>query len=164
MISICEATRDDIPALYALYHRIGKKDDGYFEHAFDNGMAVLCAQIPDEDNLCGLCLLNWTPRYSLYRRLNIPEIQDLNVAEECRRRGVGTSLIKWCEGLARARGYSDIGIAVGLTKDYGAAQILYARMGYVPDGNGITYDREGIVKGQTLPVDDELSLMLVKPL
>lgn len=162
MISIRETTKSDIPSLYALYHAMGKRDDGYFENAFEQSITVLVAEY--DTIAAGLCLLNWNPRYSLYRKLGIPEIQDLNVLPDSRRNGVGSALVKYCEGLARSKGRDTIGISVGLTKDYGAAQILYARLGYTPDGNGVTYDREGITKGQTYPMDDDMALMLVKPL
>lgn len=163
MIAIREATSADIPLLYRLYDVIGKKDDGYFEQAIeDDDIVVLIATDEGED--CAFCLLNFHPRYNLYRRLGIPEIQDLNVVPDHRRKGIATSVIKWCEGMARAKGCEQIGIAVGLFKDYGPAQILYAKLGYIPDGNGITCDREGITPYTSYLIDDDLSLMLVKPL
>lgn len=162
MIAIREAAAGDIPSLYALYHAIGKKDEGYFENALAHGTTILIAC--EEGTACGFCLLNWKPRYSLYRRLGLPEIQDLNVIPAHRRKGIATMLIKWCEGLGRAKGCDHIGISVGLTKDYGPAQILYARLGYLPDGNGITYDREPVLFAKPYPVDDDLALMMIKPL
>ncbi len=162
MISIREATKADISLLYDLYHALEKKDDGYFETAFENDVIVLVAEHDGEE--AGFCLLNFSPRYSLYRRLNIPEIQDLNVLIAHRRKGAASALIKYCEGLARSKNCENIGISVGLTKDYGAAQILYARLGYIPDGNGVTHNREGVHKGQPYPLDDDMALMMVKPL
>ncbi len=162
MINIREATRDDIPLLYRLYDTIGKKDDGYFEDALNRDIQILIASFEGDE--CGFCLLNYEPRYSLYKRLGIPEIQDLNVIPSHRRKGVATAIIKWCEGLARAKGCTQIGIAVGLFKDYGPAQILYIKLGYVPDGNGITCDREGVKPYAPYLIDDDLSLMLIKPL
>ncbi len=162
MIEIREAKREDIPAFYELYKKIGKKDDGYFEHAFEAGAIPVMAF--EDGKFCAFCLLNWTPRYSLYRRLGIPEIQDLNVLPKYRRRGIATKLIAWCEDAARAKKCELMGMAVGLTKDYGPAQVLYIKLGYMPDGNGITYDREGVKHGTTYPMDDNMSLMLVRPL
>ena len=162
MTIIREATREDIPLLYDLYNASGKKDDGYFEHVLGENITVLIAE--RGGNPVGFCLFNEQPRYSLYRKLRIPEIQDLNVIPSMRRHGIGTALIKWCEGMARSRHYDDIGISVGLFKDYGPAQILYVKLGYVPDGNGITYDREGVKPYSSYIVDDNLSLMMVKPL
>lgn len=163
MSGIRAAGADDVPLLYGLYAHIGKKDDGYFEHVLMQGTEIfLC--MDDAGRAAGFCLLNNAPRYALYRRLNIPEIQDINILPEYRRRGYATALIKWCEGLARARGCDMIGISVGLTHDYGPAQILYARLGYLPDGNGVTYDREPVDARRTYPLDDDLALMMVKAL
>ena len=68
------------------------------------------------------------------------------------------------ENIARDQGYEQIGISVGLTKDYGAAQRLYVKLGYMPDGYGVTYDREGITAGASYAVDDNFTLMMVKNL
>jgi hypothetical protein len=57
-----------------------------------------------------------------------------------------------------------MGIGVGLHRAFGAAQRLYIRLGYIPDGNGITYDRLQIAPGEFRPVDDDLCLIMVKEL
>lgn len=162
MIHIHEARVGDIPMLYDFYNSLGKHDDGYFEYALEKGTSIY--MIEENGTPAGFCLLNWTPRYALYSRLGIPEIQDLNILPAFRRRGLATALIKWCEGVARAKGKETIGIGVGLTADYGPAQILYTNLGYVPDGHGVTYDRMGVNAHQSYPMDDNLSLMMVKPL
>lgn len=162
MISIREASMADVPLLYSLYHAVGKSDEGYFEKALTNSVTVLVGAL--EGQAAGFCLLNFSPRYSLYKKLGIPEIQDLNVLPNHRRNGLASALIKYCEGLARSKNCDHIGISVGLTKDYGAAQILYARLGYLPDGNGVTINREGVHKGQSYPLDDDMALMMLKPL
>ena len=46
--------------------------------------------------------------------------------------------------------------------DYRAAQRLYIRRGYIPDGHGITYKYRPIVVGQYVPIDDDLVLWLIK--
>ena len=162
MIAIREATQADIKTLYDLYDRIGKKDSGYFEECFRIKSTILIGALDGDDS--GFCILNWTPRYSLYKTLGIPEIQDLNVVPEARRNGVARELIRQCEALALTTGNEAIGISVGLTKEYGAAQILYTLMGYVPDGYGVTYDREGVQSHRSYPLDDNLSLMMIKQL
>lgn len=161
MIAIRKAGAEDVPALYDLYRHLGKHDDGYFEQALEQ-CDVLMAY--SDEKLCGFCLLNWQPRYSLYRKLGIPEIQDLNVLERFRRKGIATLLIEEAEDIARAKKCELVGISVGLTKDYGAAQILYTKLGYVPDGNGVTYDRAGVHLGKSYPMDDNLALMMTKAL
>lgn len=110
----------------------------------------------------GGCYVNWEPKYGLYRRMRLPEIQDLRVLPTYRKRGVGAGLILASEELARGRGNPGIGISVGLNADYGAAQRLYVRMGYMPDGQGVTYEREPVAAGEKRPIDDDLALMLLK--
>ncbi len=117
-----------------------------------------------DDAAAGYGMLNWQPQYALYRRLGIPEIQDLNVRPECRRRGVASALIAQCEAEAVQAGKTDMGISAGLYPDYGPAQRLYVRLGYIPDGNGVTYDRQPVRPGEIRPVDDDLCLMMVKNL
>ena len=112
----------------------------------------------------GYCLLNLAPKYKPYARLEIPEIQDLNVLPDYRRRGFGRQIITHCESVARERGFEQIGISFGLDSSYGAAQRLYVQMGYVPDGLGVTYDREFVRAGDIRAVDDDLCLMLIKDL
>lgn len=115
-------------------------------------------------SLTGYVFLNRQPRYQPFRRLGIPEIQDLFVIPGCRRQGIGAALVAACEQRARQEGAEQMGIAVGLHAGFGAAQRLYVRMGYVPDGGGVTYDREAVRSGDMRPVDDDLTLMLIKDL
>jgi len=58
--------------------------------------------------------------------------------------------------------YKQIGIGVGLYKDYGCAQKLYVHLGYVPDGYGVTYKYQPVVPGNSYPVDDDLVIWLKK--
>lgn len=112
----------------------------------------------------GYVVLNRASAYPLFARLGIPELQDLNVIPAYRGRGLGAALVAACEDMARRDGAVRIGLAVGLHKSYGPAQRLYVRLGYQPDGNGITYDRQNIAAGELRPVDDNLCLMMVKDL
>ena len=112
----------------------------------------------------GSVLMNWAPKYRPFAVQGLAEVQELFVEAEYRQRGIGRAMVEYCEDLARDQGHTQIGIGVGLTGDYGAAQRLYARMGYIPDGQGVTYDRETVAKGDVRPIDDEMSLMLLKTL
>lgn len=95
---------------------------------------------------------------------NIPEICDVWIHDEHRRRGLGKKLITWLEQLAQKQGYSEIGIGVGLYADYGPAQQLYFHLGFVPDGHGITYKCQPTKPGASYPLDDDLILWLKKPI
>lgn len=131
----------------------------------DGRMAVLLALAADEQGeIAGYGFVNFAPKYSLYKKLGIPEIQNVNVLPAHRRQGIGERLIAAAEDLAREHGATQAGVSVGLHSDYGAAQRLYVRLGYVPDGFGVTYDRAAVRAGELRPVDDDLCLMLVKDL
>jgi len=71
-----------------------------------------------------------------YAGCGYPEIVDFNVLERYRQRGIGSALLDVCEAFARET--SDIvTLGVGLHCGYGAAQRLYVKRGYVPDGSGV---------------------------
>jgi GNAT superfamily N-acetyltransferase len=112
----------------------------------------------------GYGFLNRHPKYALYSRFGIYEIQDIQVQPEHRQKGYATALIQKCEDIAKSEGQEEIGISVGLTADYGPAQRLYCKLGYLPDGQGITYDRATLKHGDNVTLDDDLCLMMVKTL
>ncbi len=93
----------------------------------------------------------------------IPEIVDFNVLQAFQRRGIGTALLDAAEDIAR-RSAAAVSLGVGLYEGYGAAQRMYARRGYVPDGSGAWYDNAPVVPGQAYPADDSLVLYLSKRL
>ena len=145
-----------------------RKDLSYWELSAmrmeSNELTAFVAYHEETNKPVGYGFLNWKPKYRVYDQQNIPEIQDLNVLSEFRRQGIAKKLIRACEDLAREKGRSDVGISFGLTRDYGYAQRLYISLGYIPDGFGVTYDREPVPHGQLRAVDDDLCLMLVKSL
>ncbi|MCB9991029.1 MAG: GNAT family N-acetyltransferase [Rhodospirillales bacterium] len=166
MTLIRQAGQQDIGALYGLIDALGfHKEQGYFERCLaeqDEGRRQVFIVQDEQKQDAGYGMLNWKPQYALYKKLEIPEIQDLNVIPAARRQGLASAVIGHCETIARARGCDHIGISVGLYPGYGPAQRLYVKLGYVPDGNGVTYDREPVSYGELRPVDDELCLMMVK--
>lgn len=111
----------------------------------------------------GYLTLEWEADYPPFRRDGIPEVQDLSVVPTRRRRGVATRLLDEAESRAAERA-SRIGLSVGLYAAYGPAQRLYALRGYHPDGAGATSHHRRLHGGETIPVDDSLSLHLVKQL
>ena len=66
--------------------------------------------------------------------------------------------------LAVSERSSVMGIGVGMSPDYGAAQRLYALRGYVPDGRGLASEGRTVSHGDTVTVDDGLALYLTKVL
>jgi hypothetical protein len=68
------------------------------------------------------------------------------------------------EQLARSRGVATLGITVGLSGEYGPAQRLYRRRGYVPDGRGARRGQRPLSKGMQVTMDDDLIIWLTKDL
>jgi GNAT superfamily N-acetyltransferase len=114
-----------------------------------------------DGKFCGYVTIVWQPDYPPFREASIPEIQDFNVLPDFRRRGIGSRLMDEAERIVFARSPT-VGIGFGLHHDYGAAQRLYVLRGYVPDARGITSHGTRVNWGDTVKVDDDLVLYLVK--
>ncbi len=141
------------------------KPPGYFAAALERQaqghLALLLAL--EESAYLGHCKVVWRSAYPGFRDRGTPEIQDLNVRPDYRRRGIGSALLDAAERRIAER--SDFaGIGFGLYADYGAAQRLYIKRGYLPDGRGLHYGSNPAVAGETYRVDDDLVLYLVKML
>ncbi len=80
-----------------------------------------------------------------------------------RRGGIGSRLLDEAERLIAERS-PVAGIGVGLYTDYGAAQRLYIKRGYVPDSRGVLYHGRRVAWGDTVVIDDGLILYLTKAL
>jgi GNAT superfamily N-acetyltransferase len=115
------------------------------------------------DDLAGCCHLLYKSKYPYFVERNIPEINDLNVLPPYRNKRVASTLFDELEEIA-SRSTQLIGLGFGLYKDYGNAQRMYCKRGYVLDGNGISYQNFEVKPGETVVVDDELLLYLVKEL
>ena len=116
-----------------------------------------------EGIVMGYLTIVWASTYPPFRESGIPEIQDFNVLPAFRRRGIGGRLMDAAEAQIATR--SPIaGIGVGLYSDYGAAQRLYVRCDYLPDGRGIARHGQAVAPGAAVVVDDDLALYLTKVL
>ena len=131
----------------------------YLADALAGERAVLVAEI--DGQFAGYVTIVWQSDYAPFRAAQIPEIVDLNVLIKHQRRGVATVLLDEAERRIAQRS-PQIGIGVGLTADYGPAQIVYALRGYVPDGRGIASHAGPVSPGSTVVADDGLVLYLTK--
>ena len=105
--------------------------------------------------------VNWAPPYAGLSEQNIPEVQDLNVIPPFRRRGIATQLLDRAEKEVALRS-TVVAIAVGLHPGYNAAQRLYVKRGYIPDGRGVTYRGRYVEEGMPVVMDDDLLLHLTR--
>lgn len=134
----------------------------YFEEQ-RKGVRTACV-IEWQSELVGYGSLLRHSEYPFFKEKHIPEINAVWIGDDHREQGLGTRLLKHLEKMAIDEGYTTIGIGVGLYRDYGPAQRMSAKLGYVPDGNGLTYKCTTVVPGETYPVDDDLILWLTKKL
>ena len=165
---VIQSFNQDIePDFWAMLERFNFHiDREYYERCIERHnegeLLLLLARL--KQDYVGYCLLNWQPKYAPFKNSALPEIQDLNVVDQYRRRGIGRKIVEYCEALARQEGHDEMGIGVGLNSSFGAAQRLYVRLGYVPDGSGVSYDRKQVAAGEFRPIDENLSLMMTKKL
>ena len=90
-----------------------------------------------------------------------PELADFNVFQEFQRQGIGAALLARAE--QEVQSYSPIiTLGVGLHQGYGAAQRLYIRLGYIPDGSGVWYLNKPLEMHADCNNSDDLILYLSK--
>ena len=131
----------------------------WFEH--QEGSRVVWVAYDTEKNLyVGYVTLVWHSKYQSFADAGIPEIKDLNVVPQYRKQGIGTLLLGAAETEAFKRS-RQVGIGVGLPWDYGSAQRLYVKRGYIPDGKGVTDYYQHLEYGRRILVDN-LTLFLTK--
>lgn len=112
--------------------------------------------------IAGYATILWESEYEGFEEEGIPEITDIEVLDTFKSRGIATKLMDELERRALER--SDYcGAGVGLADPYTAAQRLYAKRGYQPDGKGIFYIEHARIHEQ-LEIDDNQGLMMIKKL
>ncbi len=157
---------DDIDELVARFQAASwpkpkKLFEKYLHEQKHGQRAVWVAQY--QEMLVGYVTLLWRSDYPAFKEHQIPEVKDLNVLPEFRKKGIGSALLDEAEKEAKIKSKA-VGLGVGLYRDYGSAQRLYVTRGYLPDGNGITYNYESVEPGSSVPIDDDAVLWFVKQL
>lgn len=153
---------DDPPVIAAAFEELGwPKPESQYRRYLEEQSAgtrdVLVATVHDE--YAGYVTVHWTSPYFA----TIPEIQDFNVLPELRRQGIGSALMDAAEAMVAER-FAVVGIGVGLYPDYGQAQRMYVRRGYLPDGRGLIYDGRQVPPMEMIRNDDDATLMFTKQL
>lgn len=161
----------------AFANRHGEQSEAIQQN--NNDLIASSSPIPRNDVFAGYVTLKWQSQYQSFKAQNIPEIMDLNVLPDFRKMGIGSLLLDTAEKEAAMRS-ATIGIGVGLYagadvslrsdelrpdySGYGAAQRIYVKRGYIPDGKGVTYNYEPTIPGNSYPLDDDLVLWFTKKL
>jgi GNAT superfamily N-acetyltransferase len=156
----------DAPVIASAFQSIGwtKTVEQYERYAREDEQGQRTSFVAEvDDEFAGYCTLLWESDYPAFREAGIPEVSDLNVLPPFRNFGVGNRLLDTVEAVALERGPS-VGLGVGLYSDYGPAQRIYVRRGYVPDGRGLMYDNTPVERGTEVCIDDDATLMMVRVL
>jgi ribosomal protein S18 acetylase RimI-like enzyme len=159
-------TKQDIQPISAAFAAQGwNKPSAQYERYWAEQEAgsrlVLLAWV--DQQVVGYVTILWESSYPPFLAERIPEICDFNVLLAFRRRGIGSRLLDEAEAHIAQRS-ALAGIGVGMDGDYGAAQRLYVKRGYVPDGRGLFQHGRHLKWGDQATVDDDLVLYFTKRL
>jgi len=114
-------------------------------------------------NIAGYFNVYFNTMCSLFGGQGYPELIDLGVLKKYRNHGIGNILMQVAENISRK--YGDIVvIGVGLHRDYGAAQRMYVKRGFIPDGSGIWWRGKPLEPYADMKNDDEVTLYMTKKL
>ena len=166
-LTFCPLNKNDFDEIVAAFKMIGWNKprslyEAYLKEQSEDIRSVIVAK--ENNQFCAYVTIKWKSDYDSFARQRIPEIADLNVLPSHRKQGIGTALINACEAIAKERAYTDIGLGVGMTADYGNAQRLYVHLGYVPDARGLHYQCHSLPYGKEVTIDDDLVLFFTKSL
>ena len=135
--------------------------ENYFKEQEENKRKVFIAEF--EGEVCGLCTLVLDPSEGPWIGKGYPEIVDLSVFKHVQNKGIGNVLLDVIEQEA-AKISDTVFLAVGLHSGYGAAQRIYVKRGYIPDGNGVWYQGKPLEQYEPCCNDDDLVLFMSKKL
>jgi GNAT superfamily N-acetyltransferase len=167
MLHIAPLTAGDIPALAgADGGDLWQRDDAWWRRCLEEQSRGdrSAAIARDGGDIRGYGHLVWKSGYGGFRAARVPEIRDLMVADGHRRRGIGTALVVYLGRTAHNAGARRVGTGVGLNEGYGAAQRLFVKLGFMPDGRGLTSGSLPVFPGDSVTADDTLLLWLLRDL
>lgn len=134
----------DEDLVYATFKAWGKERRQYEEYLAKQargGREVLLAV--EQGRVAGYAVLTFESQYRHFHAAGIPEIVDLNVIGDQQGQGLGSALVYACERRAREQGFPLVGISVSQTPEQAVVERLYRRLGFEPDGHGVTrHDNE----------------------
>lgn len=164
-ITIRTMLSEDIEALCKAEGDYSETNINYLQnqiHNQDKGESIALLALY-EGKIAGIVFLYYKCKWGAMGNQGIPSIVDLRVFEKYRRNGVATKLMDMAERIA-SEYCNKIYLDVCLNSEYGAAQRLYVKRGYIPDGKGLYYEQKICPIDAECKNDDEMTLCLVKNL
>ena len=156
---------DDIPLICKADKDESESNIIYLKNQLDNQKKQECSALLALYNgeIAGYVFLYYKCRWGGLANCDLPCVIDLIVFEKYRKNRIATALMDTAEIIAK--NYSNkVYLDVCLNSEYGPAQRLYVKRGYVPDGNGVYYEEKICETNAICKNDDELTLCLVKEL
>lgn len=164
-ISVRTMTYSDIPVICQSYDNPDENDITYIKRQLANQEKQECIALLAlyNENAAGYVLLYYKCRWGGLANCGIPSVVDLIVFKKYRQKKIATVLMDVAEDIAKKHG-NKVYLDVCLNAEYGPAQRLYAKRGYIPDGKGVYYEGKVCKTDADCKNNDELSLCLVKNL
>ncbi len=113
------------------------------------------------DSIAGYAALLNEAVYGPFSYNGVPYMGDFLVFPAFRKQGVGSRIMDTLERIA-FRTHDAIGAGISMYADWGSAQRMCARRGYIPDGSGIWYLNECPEEGAPCTNDDDMILYMLK--
>ena len=134
---------------------------GYMSDIQDGARSVWTIQ--QDDRISGMVTVRWQSDYKGFR--GMPEIIDLYIWQDERRRGLATQLMQHVEQDLRARDFAHVGLSVGLLPEDAPAWHFYFQRGYQFDGTGAWWQGQNVTSLSVIDLSaDPVLLMMVKNL
>ena len=132
----------------------------YFKEQESGEREVLVAEV--ESAVAGYVTILPSAKHGPFAEV-YPELSDFNVFEPFRNQGIGNQLLEEAEKRVKLVSIK-VSLGVGLHSGYGAAQRLYIKRGYIPDGTGVWYQNHQPAMNAVCEDIGELVLYLSKNL
>ena len=132
----------------------------YFKEQESGEREVLVAEV--EGAVAGYITILPSAKHGPFAEV-YPELSDFNVFEPFRNQGIGNQLLEEAEKRVKLVSIK-VSLGVGLHSGYGAAQRLYIKRGYIPDGTGVWYQNHQPAMNAVCEDIGELVLYLSKNL
>lgn len=164
-IQIQIMTHADIPLICRADNDESEGNRKYLQNQLTNQENGDCAALLAlyKGEVAGYVFLYYKCKWGGLGKQGIPAIVDLVVFEKYRRAGIATALMDVAEEIAGKNAHK-VYLDVCLNSEYGPAQRLYIKRGYVPDGKGVYYEEKVCATDAVCKNDDELTLCLIKEL
>jgi ribosomal protein S18 acetylase RimI-like enzyme len=163
-ITIRHMKESDIREISSAFDAQGwnKTEAQYKTYYNEHALGIRKVLVAEYDNVfAGYVTILWCTEDTYFNSRTIPEIKDFNVLIKYRNQGVGTRLMDKAEEAVFAN-YPAVGLSVGLISDYGSAQRMYVKRGYIPTGEGLRKANHKVVYYEKIVADDDLVLSFTK--